>query len=45
MTVSLPAGTVFQYKFIREESGGSVTYEVGGYLGVFFVSFSPAFEL
>lgn len=28
VTVSLPAGTTFQYKFIKEESSGSITYEV-----------------
>ena len=28
VTVSLPAGTTFQYKFVKEESGGSVSYEV-----------------
>lgn len=30
VTVYLPAGTSFQYKFIKEESSGSVTYEVCG---------------
>lgn len=30
VTVSLPAGTMFQYKFIKEESSGSITYEVRG---------------
>lgn len=28
-TISLPAGTSFEYKFIRVESSGSVTYESG----------------
>lgn len=28
VTVSLPAGTTFQYKFVKEESSGSITYEV-----------------
>lgn len=28
VTVSLPAGTTFQYKYVMEESGGSITYEV-----------------
>lgn len=28
VTVSLPAGTTFQYKFVKEESSGSSTYEV-----------------
>lgn len=26
VTVSLPAGTVFQYKFVKEESGGGMTW-------------------
>ena len=29
VTVSLPAGTTFQYKFVKEESGGGVAYEDG----------------
>ncbi|KAF6229617.1 hypothetical protein HO173_011472 [Letharia columbiana] len=29
VTVSLPAGTTFQYKFVKEESSGSSTYEDG----------------
>lgn len=28
VTMSLPAGTTFQYKFVKEESSGSFTYEV-----------------
>lgn len=29
VTMSLPAGTTFQYKFVKEESSGSFTYEDG----------------
>lgn len=29
VTVSLPAGTTFQYKFVKEESSGSIAYEDG----------------
>lgn len=29
VTVSLPAGTAFQYKFVMEDSSGSTTYEDG----------------
>ena len=29
-TVSLPAGTAFQYKYLRKNSDGSVTWESGG---------------
>ncbi|KAF3039905.1 hypothetical protein E8E12_005665 [Didymella heteroderae] len=29
-TINLPAGTSFEYKFIKVESSGSVTYESGG---------------
>lgn len=34
-TVALPAGMGLLYKFIKEGSGGGVTYEVGGFLEFF----------
>ena len=40
VTVSLPAGTTFQYKFVKEESSGSVTYEVRVF-EVFVAYFGP----
>lgn len=44
VTVSLPAGTTFQYKFVKEESSGSSTYEVRAF-GVRTVFLAPILSL
>ena len=41
VTVTLPAGTTFQYKFIKQESSGSITYEVRGFGVLVIAYFNP----
>ena len=44
VTVSLPAGTTFQYKFIKEESSGGIAYEVRA-PRIFIIYFGTGLEL